>query len=352
LLPGARPIRPARRRWQVAAVAIAGAAIAAAVWFDNGRPASVPALLSASELAELADGKHSDPTAAMRALMTPELAFRTVVSRRRPATLRLEVRFEPAAAPDDARVALRLRSNVDGRGWSSRRWEALHVPAGASHHFTYDLFEVLGDGRNLRTPRLEFELDARIVRHAGSDAELVRQLERAEPSSGSRCTWQLRSRTVMVYDEFPSDYPERRTDPELDARMRVAWTPAAVVIQPTVQALRVMLDFRRGVHQDLVPLAGEMSVGPPDGDIAVARGRLLLERPVTGEDLSRIHILLDLQPEPTADEQRFLLGLESGTIERVRLRHRPSRDLALEHTEFNAYWGGELDMVVPVQYLR
>jgi hypothetical protein len=47
----------------------------------------------------------------------------------------------------------------------------------------------------------------------------------------------------------------------------------------------------------------------------------------------------------------FLGSVKRREVGRVR-DARFSAAGAQAHTEFNAYWGGELDMVVPVQYLR
>ena len=56
-----------------------------------------------------------------------------------------------------------------------------------------------------------------------------------------------------------------------------------------------------------------------------------------------------LLPEtPDRKEAALLLGLDSGKVTRLRLVLRPSRDLALGQAHYDSYWGGTLDVEVPV----
>ena len=66
----------------------------------------------------------------------------------------------------------------------------------------------------------------------------------------------------------------------------------------------------------------------------------------------RTHKLLSENPEHYPDAAvegiRVLLGLASGTLDGLRLVFRPSREVAIDQPDFESYWGGSLDVVVPV----
>ena len=52
---------------------------------------------------------------------------------------------------------------------------------------------------------------------------------------------------------------------------------------------------------------------------------------------------------PSAEEPQFLIDLQSGKIDFLRLVFRPSRKVALDQPEFDRYWGGTIDAEVPVK---
>ncbi len=72
------------------------------------------------------------------------------------------------------------------------------------------------------------------------------------------------------------------------------------------------------------------------------------EKPWTVEQTSIIGSPIVLPEKPDPDEAALLLGLDSGKVTRLRLVFRPSRDVALAQPHFDRYWGGTLDVEVPV----
>jgi hypothetical protein len=83
-------------------------------------------------------------------------------------------------------------------------------------------------------------------------------------------------------------------------------------------------------------MATEAAEPPPPGRIVV-----------TSESV--IHLRVRLPKEPPSDEARVVLDLESGKQEQIRLVFRPSRDVALYSQVGDRYWGGTLDVNVPVK---
>ena len=55
--------------------------------------------------------------------------------------------------------------------------------------------------------------------------------------------------------------------------------------------------------------------------------------------------------DPAPSEARFLLDVRAGNVDEVRLVFRPSREVALNEPDFDRYWGGEVDAVVPFEVL-
>lgn len=171
--------------------------------------------------------------------------------------------------------------------------------------------------------------------------------------NGALAVWVWDERTLFLYDSFPADYPRAVRDPGLDASMRRAWTPRRAT-RAGLRDRSVELGLFFGADQVERPLPAAFRVellAEPEGP-ALASGTLAEPaRPPSapGETTTTVTVIsLDLGPEATEAEQRFLLALESGSLERLHLRLRASRDVALAEPDFDAFWGGDLDLEVPL----
>jgi hypothetical protein len=99
-----------------------------------------------------------------------------------------------------------------------------------------------------------------------------------------------------------------------------------------------------------VPVAMDVSLAPADGGEALGLAVLTTSARAKLPEGETFSATLDfeLSEPPSAAEQRVLLALEAGSLKAVRLLMRPSRDAALAQPGFDSYWGGTLDITVPV----
>ena len=109
-------------------------------------------------------------------------------------------------------------------------------------------------------------------------AELLLQNDPLGIEAGSSHAWTLPAETVFLYDEYPEDYPELVSGPELDASMRRRLTPERAV-------LRSLSGWVAGRKRALVTLDYDRRVAP-FGAPALRPGRRAIRGPLP---IHRLH---------------------------------------------------------------
>ncbi len=311
---------------------------------------------TALQLAALADGTLADGTRVLQAWLAPDFALRGVVARSDPGVCRFELALAEPRADDDRHVLdWSCALLVDG--------ELLALPA------TDGPVPLPAHGSGGRVLRRDFPLASVLGEALGRDAFHVRPVITVRVGTrgaggvtyidapATTYVWNGPERTVFVYDEYPADYPQARRDPELDALMAARLQPRfAQYLQGsgTVGARRLRLALHCApAPRGPVALAMEVALHVDGGEAPLGRASLVTEaRPQNvepGHETWTGTLEFDLAEPPTEAEQRALLALQAGALSEVRLVMRPSRAAALAEPGIDSYWGGEVDVVVPLR---
>jgi hypothetical protein len=207
-----------------------------------------------------------------------------------------------------------------------------------------------------RAVRVKHRATVRVVRY---DAAWASPGDIPPYPGGTAAVLEDAERVLLVYDDYPDDYPEPVVDPATDKAMALALTPdraefAGVMEDASGRYLLIALFNSR--PRGPLPSACEIDVHVPGGATPVGTATIAIdgaEPPVPGRVVvaaeSVLHLRLRLPNEPPPDEARTVLDLESGKQEQLRVVFRPSRQAALEWQVGDRYWGGTLDVTVPVK---
>ena len=168
-------------------------------------------------------------------------------------------------------------------------------------------------------------------------------------------TWPLPETVLFVYDSYPEDYPQRLSNPQLDAVMATAYHPDSVTYQglgmvgSTGRSLNLKLSYTLDGEVQLEPMAGRYELILPEEDEAFAwtTYSTLGTQGAPGE--SSTQLSFSLPETPTAYQERALLDLNAGKECAVRLVYVPEREVALEQPDVDAYWAGRLDIPITLQ---
>jgi serine/threonine protein kinase len=333
-------------------------------------PSSTPGTPSAADLELLADGKHPRPDEVLDAWFRPRVRMRALLSRSDPAPVHLEL---PVAMPSPGEgaegpgvlVAARWEFRIDGGGWSPFLLvgQTRTGPFGGSGDLgsRWNLWSLLDPASGDTEVSVAHRVTVRVSRpvrgfpeNGGGTwslpSESAPDWEATE--GGTEWTWERYS-SAAVYDDYPPDYPKTLQGPDVDDAVRSAMELTRLgIMPPEGRRLGIVLYFDRWEGGPPVTVAAAVELHAPGGDGPLASGTLLLE---PGGMIGRVDRVaftarLALPAVPDAAEKRAMEDLFlRKTTESVRLVFRPSRETALEGSLCDAYWGGALDVEVPVE---
>ena len=333
----------------------AGEQMAGAPVQDGDRPI-VSSAPTAAQLRGLADGTLSDGQQVLAAWLQPDFQVRGVVERGGPGPCRFELALMAPDVVDDGLVLnWSCALFVDGERvpMPGDAGPVLLAPVGTgslTFARSFPLASVLDDALMRDAIRVRPVITMGVGRLGPTGVTRV-----VDP--GTERVWTGPERTLFVYDEYPSDYPELVSDPESDRIMAAVLTPDSVRAghqvsaggAPGARGLQLTLAFDPAPRGPL-PSAMDVVLLPVDDDRPLGHATLSTQARSTAPDgTGTITLEFELTEPPSAGEQRLLLALEAGTLDAVRLRMTPSRDAALAEPGFDRYWGGSLDVVVPVE---
>jgi hypothetical protein len=301
----------------------------------------------------LADGTQADGQDVLAAWLRPGFEIRSVVARKDPGACLFELGLaSPRVTRDGYVLTWECRLLVDG--------ESVEMPGvdgdvplvpeaegGSWYQRVYPLQDVLGDALSRDALGVRPVLTMRVGRRGPGGVTQV-----VHPDT--TLTWTGPERTLFVYDEYPADFPEVVSDPQTDVVMAGLLRPRHVRYErgaglAGARRLRMVLVYEPAPRGP-VPVAMDVSLAPADGGEALGLAVLTTSARAKLPEGETFSATLDfeLSEPPSAAEQRVLLALEAGSLKAVRLLMRPSRDAALAQPGFDSYWGGTLDITVPV----
>ncbi|RKY18688.1 MAG: hypothetical protein DRQ55_12665 [Planctomycetota bacterium] len=315
-------------------------------------------------LEQLLGGTHADALGLLSAWIEPRLSLRHVVARDAPAALRVSVPVvNPGYAPDGTLLLALAQVSLNGGAWRSVQEFAarIDVVSGLGDGSTYVMgtdLRVLGEqslAPSALVVRARVLLRALHVDDAPSAGAAVTAQELADMTAGSGVVLSLPERTVLVYDHFPEDYPERLGSPTLDAAMARAWTPARMIWQRIseqgdgVRSLLMTLEFDQAVEGALTALASDVALYADGAARPFATANCSAPALGSGTTRHTVSLFFELSDPPVPDEQRIVLELAGGRLEHLRVVITPSRAVALADSDMELYWGGSIDATVDVE---
>jgi len=386
---GRAPATPRRssgaRRWLWLAAAACVLFGGAGVWILRSLPApdgllaglrdglrdSVAAQLigwtpAREELARLADGAvaPAEAEAQLARWLQAGVRLRGVLARSAVARDECWIQYgAPAGVDESLCLAWLWELSVDGGAWEAAHNGNAGLTGGnrglsvVRPAVERDLWDVLGERRERDSLRLRHRLRILLTRgRVGElpDAAAFETTTRGWP--GARWTWTSPERTVFVYDDYPADYPSVRSDEELDAELCSVLTPARVFFDKLVtsggaRSLRLGLEY--GTQRASLAACCEAELCDPADGRVLARTRWARNDPRPGgansvESTQTFYLDFELAEA----DARLPLELEAGRVASLRLVLRPSRAVALGEPDIDEYWGGTLDVVVPLARRR
>ncbi|MHC4470183.1 MAG: serine/threonine-protein kinase [Planctomycetota bacterium] len=366
-----RPRRGGRKRILIGAgVAVLLLVVAAVALYgpDGGDPYELPGVyIPSDQLAVIAEGGTTNGEEILAECVRTEIRLRRVLSRSDLDAYQCLVHFgiqEAGGTRAPIVVVARWEASVNrgpfrpvGSSWMGYTTSGLPEEGMVSvtdHMIMVAplLDEVLGESVEADSASIRHRMTVRVGRRP--DGWIGP--EETPLEGGTAWTWTGGPRSVLIYDEYPEDYPERISDPETDAQMRDALTPdraeyTGVTVDDGERYLGLLL-YYTGDGGPL-PAACEVDVIDPES------GRLVGTTSNTFEpaedrmpgEVKRTSIMscpVLLPAERGKEEAALLLGLDAGKIRKLRLVYRPSREVALGQPHFDRYWGGTLDVIVPL----
>jgi hypothetical protein len=216
------------------------------------------------------------------------------------------------------------------------------------HRITIRVFR-LEDGQKVRHGQM-------VSRGPGKRGDVDQRGHRLFPfnvESGTFKQWGFPVQAVFCFDDYPADYPEAVSDPELRDAAQRTLSPGHVVFgsvqgAPAGGAFFVRLMYSWDGVRSAVPLAGELDLLASGSEEVLASAPLrLLGKP---DGYGEIGVSMSFADGASQARQRFLLLLAQGDVQEVRLVLRPSRAVALRGNPMSRYWAEPVDVTVPVRY--
>ncbi len=299
----------------------------------------------------------------------PSIRLRSVVARNAPAVCRMGVRIE--LPPEGLTIPLTVvpiweyRLNDDDWsyvGLDVQRFDLLGSGE-VVYLMTHDLKAALGEHLADRSAHIDYRLRLKLLERPEKWAgrASISHAEAEQPHApdlgmrqvnGTEAIWVFERRALILYDEYPDDYPEPVFDAAVDARMLNALTPRRITNEGLSQrSILLGFHYEHDQAERPWPAAFKVHLAPEGGGAGIAVAELSLPStaaPAPGEKKTSMTIVsFQLSEEPTEQERRFLLDYQSGKLETVRLHFRPSRLVALEEPDFDMFWDREIVTNVP-----
>ncbi len=306
-------------------------------------------------LRDLAKEGAPGGVAAIGRMVTPRVGLRRVVSRRSPGSYEIAIVLDTGGVPVDGdTVFLALwEIRVDAGPWRPIEYVVCGVGPGGGSGVSGAMPLERSLGAALSSPsvevlhRLTVKVAPRPQRLAagfcGVESYVTPQPEWAE-AAGPAWMWDSGPVTLLVYDDFPDDYPEAVRSDELDAQIRTSLAPTSGGACRIGPGRVLNAPFVFGASP--VPLACEVDLVADDGSVV---GTATYTQPSGDGPTARTVSLDFVLAEPAAAaEQRLLLDLAKGGAIQVKLRFRPSRDVARRLTAFDRYWNGTVTVPVSI----
>ena len=382
---------PVRSPWspaRAAAIAAIHLAILAGIWFLISQGGSEPDESSTvvATPAEGSDVDGEDPEISQAVLrsqqlleaMTLQADYRQVIARNSPAEFRLGVEARDVRIDgfsEDVGLLALLELSIDDGPWQyPRQCGVICSPHGGRYFITADLREELGDELAKSSVKFHYRVTyVALTRPFGAKPipgqpitaktmELAGDIEAlsGESSADSGDLFEpiievARSdvRRLLIYEDFPANYPEPISTPEIDAVMTKAFTPTEIRVgQPGTTgsgvSLFVNLAFTAPFEGEVLHLAGDAELRRVDTDELIGTCRLVTTRrdglPLvvgTHFELSSPANLPNL-----AEAEQISSDVAEGKLDKFRFVFRPSREAAIERSVVDEYWAGELDVTV------
>jgi hypothetical protein len=374
-----RPPKRRRRKWSKillgAAMALAflyGISLGVRNWILYDEDDLGDIALTIPQLKRMADVEFVGAEALLAERMTPEVTIRKVLSRANLGNYSLKVRFNLKWGGELHRplmVAAYWTASVNGGDWV-RAGEG-YIVIGKSTGIPEDgemnvstnvlganplLEEVLGDAVAGSTVRLRHRMAIRV----GYRPDDWIDPWQTRPQGSTEWTWTSDETICLIFDDYPDDYPETVSSDEIDAAMRAANTPVVIEVgevdtDDSGNRLLGML-FHFDGDAGPIPAACDLSLRHPEKDVELGTGTFTVEaaEPLApGVEVVKFSRILSIPVQLNADlrpeQKHLLLDLLSGRQELIRVVLEPSRSAALGEPTFERYWGGALDVVVPVR---
>lgn len=380
ILVGKVPVTPActaprrrRRRMVLAAAAVVGVALGLGILHGIRSRVVPPAgvapeeLLRGREAEVLARGDVPEGDAALLRVVRCSVAARGILSRSEPGVFEYTAALTTVDDGGPSRtvvVDIDWDISVNGAPWTEVGSSPLLV--GASERPGFLGSPVVATASTGCSP------DTGSILAAAGDATTVRVRHRARlrcgfasgggtdgggsAGTGTTATWTSPERTYLVCDRFPADYPATVAGEDVDRAMTAALTPDGFRYQGMSEEngkpmLELVLIHRRS--RGPLAAAGEMDLVDPRDGTVLGTTDVVFEAapPRTWGEESQYFVGLRFLLAPGDDDGQAgrLLELEAGRCPSLRIVMRPSRRVALGDPSLDRYWGGTLNVEVPVE---
>lgn len=385
----ASPVRSGWSSARAAGIAAILIAVLAGVWIvvsQSEREQPPNSLAVAATPAEGSDTASENPelteavsrSEQLLEAMTLQADFRQVIARNSPAEFRLGVEAHDVQIDgfsDDVGLLALLELSIDDGPWQyPRQCGVICSPLGGRYFISVDLREELGDALAKSSVELHYRvtcaalsrplgrmpvpgqpITAKTVERLGGIEALssglsIDTLEPAQPFDPIIEVARSDVRRLLIYEDFPADYPEAISSPEIDAVMTKAFTPTEIRVGNPGAAghgvsLFVNLAFAAPFEGDALHVAGDAELRRVDTDEIVGVSRLVMTRPDAFPLV--VGTYFELTPQMTlVDAEQISRDVAEGKLDKFRFVLRPSREAALERSVINEYWAGELDVTV------
>lgn len=387
----ARQVRRSRRRklWirRLTQVAIAATlvigAFAAFEWLRPEDPwpydTEPPFGPTVAEVEQLLDGVHPEGAQLIERWIGTELVTRNVWARSAPpkGTFKLRIPWRWQGEVEGVDLMLQHEVSVNRGPWQTTDGRSLVVMDVAGHGsmsagISLALDELLTDA-SASSFELGVRVQARLVdasvravyREVPDDVTGVFNLDEpvdlAGIESGTAATWVV-YRNILLFDEYPADYPSAVTEHDLDQAMLPYLAPDRFNASIWKDSVSLFLQYkdRPWTWWSQLPLALAMEVDLvlPESDRVVHTARVLRVPEIPTSDLPRSitsHVRVGFENLATIsaegaeafdrfESQRASREFEGNAPVEFILRFRPSRDVAFDSHSTDRYWGRVVDL--------
>ncbi len=378
--PGSRAYRWIERTpiWRLllwAVVIPCSAVLAAAIGGHFAPYRFKPAAITPSELASLAAGTLKDGPAVLSRWITPVVRLRDVVTLKNPGRYRCYLSVDGGedfyVHPDIKKgvlVLARWELSLDGKDWKVVGHQAKHYSGGidSSPGVNVDVASTLGtrfsEGFVILyhravikvLPLRDDEKGTRFQDPGFLPSEFEKYWSRP---AGTTWTCSVPTRTLFVLNDFPPGYPPSVSIPSIDEAMRRSLTPDSVVrvtLGGGATGRTVTLEMLGGTMDGPEAMASKVEWFVTGLQTALAVGEVVeAPRKPPSEGVTNLwEVTLRVGSALPTEGERALLDLTTGRASGVHLVFRPSRAVALDLSDLVRYWGGTLDLMVPLHLGR